>query len=80
MTTLNYCDTREEMEELYDELEQNPDFTYIGHFDMIQDIYFELNEQGFTDEQIDQLCKARYGNVIEIIEYASYYDVFIGAY
>ena len=80
MTTLNYCDTREEMEQLFDELEQNPDFAYIGHFDMIQDIYFELNEHGFTDEQIDELFKARYGNNIEIIEYNSYYDVFIGAY
>lgn len=80
MTTINKFDTREEMEQLFDELEENPDFTYLGHYDMIQDIYEELNYQGFTDEQIDNLCKARYGNVIEILEYASYYDVFIGAY
>ena len=80
MTALNYCDTREETEQLFDELEENPDFTYLGHYDMIQDIYDELNYQGLTDAQIEQLCKSRYGNVIEIIEYNSHYDVFIGAY
>lgn len=79
MTGVYHCDSIEEKEQQENELESNPDFTLVGHFDMIQDIYFELNEQGFTDEQIEQFSMNRYGNCLEIIEYASSYTAYFGA-
>ena len=58
--------------------EENPDFTYLGHFDMIQDIYEELEYQGFSESEIEQFSKNRYGTCLEIIEYNSHYDAFFG--
>ena len=72
------CDTEEERFEQIDELEANPDFTYLGHYDSTQAIYEELNYQGFTDEQIDEFTSNRYGTCLEIIEYLNHYDAFIG--
>lgn len=77
-TGINYCDTEEEFFNLLDELENNPDFTSIGAFSMIQSIYEELEYQGFTEEQIEQFSHNRYGTCLEIVEYASEYMAFIG--
>lgn len=79
MTGVNYCDTEQEFFEACDELEANPDFTYVGTFDSIQDVYEELNYQGLSDEEIEKLSVARYGNCLEIVEYASTYEAYIGA-
>lgn len=72
------CDTEEERFNHIDELNANPDFTYLGHFYSIKAIYEELNYQGFTDEQIDDLTSNRYGTCLEIIEYLYHFDAFIG--
>ena len=80
MTTLNYFEEVLDFEQFFDELYLNSDFIYIGHFDLIQDIYEEFNDHGFTDEEIDELCKARHGDVVEILEFNSSYDVFVGVY
>ena len=79
-TGINFFDTVEEMEETYRELETNPDFSFLGGFDMVQDIYEELEYQGFKDEEITQLTHNRHGNVLEILECANdQYYAFIGA-
>jgi hypothetical protein len=77
-TGINHCDTEEEFYGLCDELEGNPDFTSLGAYTSIQSIYEELNYQGFTDEQIEQFTHNRYGTCLEIVEYASDYEAFIG--
>ena len=78
MTGVFYCDTEGEKFEMLDELEGNPDFTYLGYFDMVQDVYHELNEYGFSDEEVEKMSLSRYGRVVEIIEYLDHYDAFIG--
>lgn len=79
MIGVNYCDTELEFLETCDEWEQNPDFSYVGSYDSIQDIYHELNYQGLSDEEIEKLSVARYGNCLEIVEYGSTYEAYIGA-
>lgn len=79
MTTVIYCDTQEEKFDYMGELENNPDFIYLGHFGMIQDIYEELNYQGFSDAEIEKFTSNRYGTCIDIIEYASHYEAFMGS-
>ena len=59
-----YYDSEEEFEETIHELESNPDFHFVGSYDLIQDIYDELNYQGLKDEEIEQLLDNRYGNSI----------------
>lgn len=73
------CDTEEELNEMLQELDSNPDFSHVGDYDMLQDMYDELNYQGFTDEQIESLSRQLYGNCLDILEYASQYYVYIGA-
>lgn len=75
-----YYDNEDEFEEAIHELESNPDFHFIDSYDLIQDIYDELNYQGLTDHEIEQLLDNRYGNCIEILKSAnSQYYVYIGA-
>ena len=74
-----YCDTEEELDERLQELDSNPDFTHVGDYDMLQDMYDELNYQDFTDEQIESLSHQLYGNCLDILEYSSQYYVYIGA-
>ena len=74
-----FLDTEEELEETYNELENNPDFSYLGGFDMIQDIYEELEYQGFSEAEITQLTHNRYGKCLEILECPNnQYHAFIG--
>lgn len=79
MTAVWLCDSEQELEQEMEELDTNPDFTYLGRYDSINEIYEELGYQGFTDEQIEQMTKNRYGNCLEILEYASNYTAYIGA-
>ena len=78
MTQRWVYDTKEERFNHMEELEANPDFIYLGHYNSIEAIYEELNYQGFTDEQIDQFTSNHYGTCLEIIEYNNHYDAFIG--
>lgn len=79
-TAIYFFDTTEEFEETYTELENNPDFSYIGGFDMIEDIYEELEYQGLLEAEITQLTHNRYGNCLEILECPNnQYHAFIGA-
>lgn len=72
-----HMDTEEEYENLIEELENNPDATDLGRYDMVQDIYEELEGQGFTEEQVATLSHNRYGTCLEIIEYTNEYRAFI---
>jgi hypothetical protein len=73
------CDTEEEYEEYFTELENNPDFAYYGDYNMIQDIEDELLHQGISVDEFIQLTNNRYGGMIEIIEFKNMYSVFVGA-
>lgn len=73
-----YCDTEEELEIEIEELNNNPDFTFIGNFNMIQDIELEFEEYGIYELEFEQMTQNRYGTCIEILEYASDYTVFVG--
>ena len=77
-TAVYYCDTESEFNEQITEYESNPDFTLLGYYNMINDIYDETEYQGFTEDQTRQLTHNRYGNCLEIIEYASDYVAFFG--
>lgn len=75
-----YCDTEEELEEALAELENNPDFSLLGIFDMTQDADEELQEAGFTLDQITKMSLNRYGNCIETLKGPNTdYFVFVGA-
>ena len=80
MTTIYNVDTEQELQEVYEELENNTDFTMLGYYDMIQDIYEELNYQGFNDEEIEQFTKNQYGTCLEILHLigSNEYIAFIG--
>jgi hypothetical protein len=77
-TAVWYCDTEEERDEQCGIFEDNPDFTHIGHFTAIYQIYEELEYQGLTDDEIREMSQNRYGQCLEIIEYQSHYDAYIG--
>ena len=74
-----FCDTEEEFNEHIQELESNPDFTYLGDYDMIQDVEDEFLYQGFSVDEFIQLTNNRYGSVVEILEFEDKYWVFVGA-
>lgn len=74
-----FCDTEEEFNEHIKELENNPDFTFFGDFDMIQDVEDEFLYQGISVDEFIQLTNNRYGSVVEILEFEDKYWVFVGA-
>jgi len=63
------------------ELEDNLDFTLIGHYDMTQDADEELEQQGLTLDEITRMSLNRYGNVIETLAApdSGAYWVFVGS-
>lgn len=63
------------------ELEENPDFSMFGHFDLTQDADEELQYQGFTLDEITKMSLNQYGNVIECLQApdSGTYWVFVGA-
>ena len=74
-----YCDTEAEFEEAWTENHNNPDFSYIGDYDLLQDLDAELEGYGFSPEEIAQLSRNRYGHVLDVLEYDNRYYAFIGA-
>ena len=74
-----FCDTEEEFNEHIQELENNPDFTFFGGYDMIQDVEDEFLYQGINADEFIQLTNNRYGSVIDILEFEDRYWVFVGA-
>lgn len=78
---INHYDDVSEFEQDLKEMVNNKDFTLLGHFDMTQDVDEELQQQGFTLDQITKMSLNRYGNVIETL-YApdsETYWVFVGS-
>lgn len=73
-----YCNTEKEYDEELEEREKNLDLHLVGYYDAINDIYDELEYQGFIESEITQLTHNRYGNILDIIEYNSGYAAFIG--
>lgn len=78
-TGIYYCDTEDDYITAVYDLETNPDFSELGYYDSINDIYDEMEYQGFTEDQIRQLTVNRYGSCLEIIEFEYRYTVYIGS-
>lgn len=74
-----HLDSEDEFEMEYDELNTNPDFTYLGQFDMTQCIDEELQYQGMSLDEITKMSLNCYGNVLEVLHYDNQYYAFIGA-
>lgn len=77
---IHHFDEVEEFERDLKELENNKDFSLLGHFDLTQDADEELKYQGFTLDDITKMSLNRYGSVIECL-YApdsQTYWVFVG--
>lgn len=74
-------DSVEDFERDLKELEENPDFTLLGQYNMTQDADEELQYQGFSLDQITKMSLNRYGNCVETLQApdSGAYWVFIGA-
>ena len=68
-----------DFKDIWADLEDNPDMSFFGQYDSLEDVTGELEYQGFEFDEIVQLTKNRYGNVVEIIEYETFFYAFIGA-
>ncbi|MFJ7982294.1 hypothetical protein ACIQ1D_18710 [Lysinibacillus xylanilyticus] len=78
---ISHFNSQTEFEQDLKDLDENPDFTLLGQFDMTQDADEELQSQGFTLDQITKMSLNRYGNVIETLHSpdSDNYWVFVGA-
>ena len=76
-----HYDDVSDFEQDWKELNENPDFTFLGHFDMTQDADDELESLGFTLDEITKMSMNRYGRVIETLQApdSGTYWVFVGA-
>ena len=68
-----------DFKDMWTHLDDNPDMTYSGRYNSLEELTGELEYQGLVFDEIVQLTKNRYGNVVEIIEYDSAFYTFIGA-
>lgn len=71
-------DNEEEFTEEFNELADNPDFKQLGTYNDIEDIDDDLEYQGFLPREIAGYHNARYGRVIEVLEFNGTYEVFCG--
>ncbi len=78
---INQYDDVDEFQQDLKELEDNQDFSFLGHFDSTQDADEELQYQGFTLDEITKMSLNQYGNVIECLHApdSQTYWVFVGA-
>ena len=67
-----------DFKDIWTDLDDNPDMTYFGRYSSLEEVANELEYQGFEFDEIVQLTKNRYGNVVEIIEYDSTFYMFTG--
>lgn len=74
-----YCDTEEDFNNAIVELDNNPDFSFLGEYDLINDIEDEFEYQGISNDDFMKMTNNRYGNCIEIVEYENRYTVYYGA-
>ena len=73
-----FCNSQNELDGWIEDLKENPDFIELGTYKTVQDLYEELNDQGFKDEELNQMSLARYGQCLEIANYELDYVAFIG--
>lgn len=71
-------DNEEEFTEEFNALEENPDFQQLGTYKDIEDIDDDLEYQGFLSSEVAKYHNARYGRVIEVLEFNGTYEVFCG--
>ena len=78
---INHYDDFNDFEKDFKELEENPDFSLLGQYDMTQDADEELQYQGLTLDAITKMSMNRYGDVIETLQdpESGMYWVFVGA-
>lgn len=73
-----YLNSQNGLDGWIEEIKDNPDFTELGTFKSVRDLYDELNYHGFTDVEITQMTNARYGRCLDIANYELEYVAFIG--
>ena len=78
---VTHYDDADEFEDDLRDLEDNPNFSLLGNFNMTQDADEELQDLGFTLDQITKMSLSQYGNVIETLQApdSQTYWVFVGA-
>ncbi|MBO1087134.1 hypothetical protein [Enterococcus mundtii] len=71
----------EQFDEAIKDLEENPDMNLLGYFDSTQEADEELQEYGFSLDQITKMNMSRYGKVIECLQDpdSGTYHVYTGA-
>lgn len=71
-----------ELEDLINDLENNPDFTFFTETSDLEEVIEECEYQGIELNSLVTMATNRYGNVIEIIynKECNNYHVFVGAY
>lgn len=77
-----YPQDSDELENLINDLENNPVFSLFTIASDIDEVVEEFEYQGIELNKVVSMAINRYGNVIEIIydkEYSNYY-VYVGAY
>ena len=73
-----YCDTYNDLKDVIFELDSNPDFNFLGEYDLIKEIVDEFEYQGISSDEFIKMTNNRYGNCIEILEYSNRYTVYYG--
>jgi hypothetical protein len=78
---VSHYDDAHEFEQDLKDLEDNPDFTLLGHFDTTQEADEELQYQGLSLDEITKMSLNQYGNVIDCLQApdSQTYWVFVGA-
>ena len=77
-----YPQDSDDLENLINDLENNPDFSLFTVASDIEEVVEEFEYQGVELNKVVNMATNRYGNVIEIIydKECNNYHVFVGAY
>ena len=77
-----YPQDSDELENLINDSENNPDFSFFTVASDLEEVAEEFEYQGIELNKVVNMATNRYGNVIEIIYDKEYnnYHVFVGAY
>ena len=54
-----------DFKDIWADLDDNPDMSYFGRYNSLDELVGELEYQGFEFDEIVQLTNNRYGNVVE---------------
>ena len=77
-----YLQDSDEFEDLINDIENNPDFSFFTVASNLDEVVEEFEYQGISLNNLVTMATNRYGNVIEIIYDKEHnnYHVYVGAY